>query len=552
MGGNKTKIALYARKSKYTEKGQSIQNQIEECKGYIERNFRGESYEIRLYQDEGISGKNLERPEMQKMLRDIAADEIDVLVCYKLDRVSRSVRDFSNLIDELQARGKEFVSVKEKFDTRTPMGRAMIMICSVFSQLERETIAERITDNLYALAKTGRWLGGNVPLGFESEKVVEEDSQGRRRSRYRLIPVLEEQERVKLIFAKYRELGSLTKLETFLMNAGYRTKKNNKYFGRYVLRGMLTNPVYCIADRQVFSYMREHQYGIYAEESLFDGEHGLMAYNKNNNTGKAQRRNEVRDWVVAVGEHKGFIESSLWISVQNQIRDREPFAYRNPKKSDALLSGIVRCACCGSMMRPKVSRKAKDGTLRYSYVCQQKERSRGQLCQMPNIPGQKLDAMVVEEILRLRDAVITEYGFLEKEFDRLEGASGQQSGEAVMKRQLEHYQRQVGALLNALERSSSEETTDSILRRMDEINGEQRALRERLEREKESRRERLKAVSGEFLAESILLMDKEAFGKLPAVQKRNILGKAVKEIMWDGENAEVHLQAEELPEVSPE
>ena len=100
-----------------------------------------------MYKDEGVSGKSLERPEMQRMLRDIEADKIDILICYRLDRVSRNVRDFSNLIEQLTEWHKEFISIKEAFDTRNPMGRAMMMISSVFSQLERETIAERITDN---------------------------------------------------------------------------------------------------------------------------------------------------------------------------------------------------------------------------------------------------------------------------------------------------------------------------------------------------------------------------------------------------------------------
>ncbi|MDE6567247.1 MAG: recombinase family protein, partial [Lachnospiraceae bacterium] len=120
----KTMIGLYSRKSKYTEKGLSIQNQIDECRDYIRRNFEEGTYEVKIYQDEGISGKDFERPEMQRLLEDIAADQVDVLVCYRLDRVSRSVRDFSRLIDDLQDKGKEFISVKESFDTRTPIGRA--------------------------------------------------------------------------------------------------------------------------------------------------------------------------------------------------------------------------------------------------------------------------------------------------------------------------------------------------------------------------------------------------------------------------------------------
>ncbi len=94
----------------------------------------------------------------------------DYLVCYRLDRISRNVSDFSALIEELNDRNISFVCIKEEFDTSKPMGKAMMYIASVFAQLERETIAERVRDNMLMLARTGRWLGGTTPLGYTSEK----------------------------------------------------------------------------------------------------------------------------------------------------------------------------------------------------------------------------------------------------------------------------------------------------------------------------------------------------------------------------------------------
>ncbi len=97
----------------------------------------------------------------------------DYLVCYRLDRISRNVSDFSALIEELNDRNISFVCIKEEFDTSKPMGKAMMYIASVFAQLERETIAERVRDNMLMLARTGRWLGGTPPLGYTSEKMQE-------------------------------------------------------------------------------------------------------------------------------------------------------------------------------------------------------------------------------------------------------------------------------------------------------------------------------------------------------------------------------------------
>lgn len=156
----KIRIALYSRKSKYTDKGDSVGNQIELIKEYIKKNYPKDEYEteIVIYEDEGFSGGNIDRPQFQKFLAEEEKEPYDILICYRLDRISRNIANFSNLMEELTKKNTSFISIKEQFDTSTPMGRAMMFIASVFAQLEREVIAERIRDNMIELAKTGRWL----------------------------------------------------------------------------------------------------------------------------------------------------------------------------------------------------------------------------------------------------------------------------------------------------------------------------------------------------------------------------------------------------------
>lgn len=157
------KVAIYSRKSKYTGKGDSIGNQIQMCKDYIENLYKNKKIEYSIYEDEGFSGKNTNRPEFQKLLNDIKKEKFNVLICYRLDRISRNVADFSSTLDELQVYGVDFVSIREQFDTTSPMGRAMIYIASVFAQLERETIAERVRDNMIELAKKRAMVGRFSP-----------------------------------------------------------------------------------------------------------------------------------------------------------------------------------------------------------------------------------------------------------------------------------------------------------------------------------------------------------------------------------------------------
>ena len=152
MWKNEDAIAIYSRKSKFTGKGESIGNQAELCKEYV-RNMFGQEYGDRcvVFEDEGFSGGNLKRPAFQQMMEAVRKRKFSAIVVYRLDRISRNINDFAGLIDELGKLEVSFISIREQFDTSMPMGRAMMYIISVFSQLERETIAERIRDNIQGM-----------------------------------------------------------------------------------------------------------------------------------------------------------------------------------------------------------------------------------------------------------------------------------------------------------------------------------------------------------------------------------------------------------------
>ena len=236
MGKNEDKIAIYSRKSRFTGKGESIGNQIELCKSYVAGMF-GEKYaeECEIFEDEGFSGGNLKRPDFQKMMEQVRRRRFRAIVVYRLDRISRNISDFTGLIDELTKLDVSFISIREQFDTGTPMGRAMMFIISVFSQLERETIAERIRDNMQELAKTGRWLGGNTPTGYGSESVSAVSVDGKMRKVCKLRLITEEAEIVRMIFDLYTQFNSLTATEAELLRRGIKTKKGNNFsrFSRY-------------------------------------------------------------------------------------------------------------------------------------------------------------------------------------------------------------------------------------------------------------------------------------------------------------------------------
>lgn len=391
-------IAIYSRKSKYTGKGESINNQIEKCKNYL--SYKNIKEKIVIYKDEGYTGYNTKRPEFQKLLRDIKQNKIKMLIVYKLDRISRNVTDFCTLKELFEKNNINFISVTELFDTSTPLGNAMLMISSVFAQLERDTIAERIKDNMYELAKTGRWLGGNTPLGYESEKVETIDINNKKRNLYKLKQIPEEVEIVKLLWKKMIELKGISKLESYLIKNNIKTRRGN-YFSRFALINIFKNPTYVIADENIINFFKEKNANINIFE--LNKKNGLIAYNKRlEKKGKTQTIKDVKDWIISVGKHEGIINSKDFITTWNIINKNKDKRFRKPKENESILSGLIKCKKCGSFMRPILRKTYNQGKRNFSYLCELKEKSRKTLCDAKNIDGIETDKKIIEEISKIK------------------------------------------------------------------------------------------------------------------------------------------------------
>lgn len=184
--------AIYARQSVDRADSISIESQIEFCRYEL----KGEPYKV--YADRGYSGKNTDRPAFGEMMRDMENGTIRRVVVYKLDRISRSILDFSRMMERFEANRVEFVSTTEKFDTSSPMGRAMLNICIVFAQLERETIQKRVADAYYSRSQKSLYMGGRVPYGFRLSPTTVD---GVRTSMYAVNE--EEAKQVRLIYELY-------------------------------------------------------------------------------------------------------------------------------------------------------------------------------------------------------------------------------------------------------------------------------------------------------------------------------------------------------------
>ena len=542
------KIAIYSRKSKFTGKGESIENQVVLCREYIQRNIpEAKDSDILVYEDEGFSAKNLDRPQFRMMMQSARKQPFDYIVVYRLDRISRNVGDFATLIEELNGMNTAFVCIKEQFDTSTPMGRAMMNIAAVFAQLERETIAERVRDNLVLLARTGRWLGGVTPLGFVGEKTAVTDAEGKNRSAYELTVVEGEMSRVRTIYAKFLEFQSLTKVATWCIQNNIKTREGSEFRMRTV-RDILTNPVYCTADEAAFDYFTKLGSDVCFEREKADGKHGLMPFHRTEQNGKKQLRLPPEEWIISLGKHKPIIPSEEWIKAQEIISGNAGKSFYRPVRNQvSVFSGLVRCANCGSIMRPRINSNARreaDGSQTFYYMCELKERSRLKNCQMCNVNGNVLDKLLCDEIMNFNKPssnVGKQLDSILRQIEKKTGGNREQTEELT--KQLSEKKRMIANLMKTLAMNEPTSTlfeyTKNEVERLDsEIKNTENELAKLsyISEQDDKRSEHVDMLVrslGEF---------RERFAELSVVDKRDFMRKIIDRIEWDGENAHIFLR----------
>ncbi|MBP3476648.1 MAG: recombinase family protein [Lachnospiraceae bacterium] len=548
MQNDLIRIAIYSRKSKWTGKGESVENQITMCREYIEMFVEGgDQAEIIVYEDEGFSGKNTKRPQFQKMMHDMKALHFDYLVCYKLDRLGRNLADLANLMEDLEHRGTSFISIKEKFDTTTPIGKAMLYFSGVLAQMEREQIAERVKDNMIMLARSGRWLGGNTPLGYSSMKLEKEVSALKKKSMFCLTQNPEEIDIARYIFSNFIECRSLTKVFKNLLNNDIKTRQG-KEFVISGIRDILVNPVYCKADREAYQYFYDLGCQVCIDEEELDGESGLMGYAKTTSTHYKNQNLPCESWIISKGRHKGIVSGKEFVRVQKLLESNKEkgATFKNTKNSIALLSGLLYCSC-GHMMRPKnypASRLTEKGERTFAYRCPYKDATHREKCDTQNVHGNTLDAKVCEEIIGLTNPdagivpmletllkkiketdmdVVSEKGLLQQEYNKKK----------------EEIQKLIVSIKNLDADSVSVQYINDEIKRTDGLCRQLQTRIAAMESDKEANLNVTDYVKG-WLEK--MKHFPQIFEALSVMQKRDFLRAIIEKVVWDGEIAHIYIK----------
>ena len=397
------KVAIYSRKSKFTGKGDSIGNQIDRCKDYI--NFilmEEKNIEIEIFEDEGYSGKNTDRPAFKKMMHMIKMKELDAVIVYQLNRLGRKVKDILETIDIFKEHKCALHSVTEKIDTSSPMGTMFLTILASISQFERDDMIQRITDNMYLLARDGRWLGGQEPLGFNHVRESFIDGHGRTRYYSSLVISDEEIDKVIQIYELYLEFESISRVHKYLLTNKVRGKKGG-YINKSSIMSVLLNPTYAMCNEDIAEFLEEQGFIVTKQE---EGK-GVLTYCKRTND---KTRNNPK--IAATSKHNGVIPAEKWIKVQELISKNRSNKPNRGNSNVALLSGVLRCRC-GAVMNVVKARQLKDGTRPYYYACSMKIDSSGTICNMKNLNGAIVDKRIIE------DGVVYESYKVIKELDNI-------------------------------------------------------------------------------------------------------------------------------------
>lgn len=391
--------ALYCRQSIDKKDSISIESQLEYCR------YEAHGEACLEYIDRGFSGKNTNRPDFERMMQDIQKGMIQRVIVYKLDRISRSILDFANMMEIFQTFHVEFISSTEKFDTSTPIGRAMLNICIVFAQLERETIQKRVTDTYYSRSKKGYYMGGRIPYGFRLTKTIINHIQT---SKYE--EILEESKQIKLIYSLYaNRQNSLNDVISYL-EAHKLVHCRGSRWNSARLSEILRNPIYVKADRSIYTFFKNRGAILFNAPEDYTGCNACYLY-RGMQSSKKNQKNLCKSEVV-LAPHQGIVSSDIWLACQLKNIDG-PSSFHSRKVKNSWLSGKIKCDRCGYSL---VIRKSH--TLHERYFLCSSTRSlpacSGTLCTIyADVIEEYLSSCIIQKITRLQQ-IVSDHGLCER------------------------------------------------------------------------------------------------------------------------------------------
>lgn len=514
------RFAEYGRKSVYSDKSDSVDNQFKMCDDYINFRFPGQVDSMERYSDEDYTGANTNRPDLKRLIDDIESEFVDALVVYQLDRLSRDVRDFSNIYSLLEEHHVMFISIKENIDTTTPIGKAMMYVTVVFAQMERETIAARVTDNMLGLAKKGYWTGGNPPTGYVRQNIL---INGKKH--VTIAPDPEGAEYVEWIYDTFLENGhSLQSMETTFRKQGIRTR-SGAFFSTTQLYKILTMPFCVPATTAIYDYYEAKGCSIDSgsPRDRWDGSVGVMVYGRSTEKNKKHQLQPPEKWLVCLGIHQPFLSDTKWLAVQARFAANK---FDKTMKYDIpLLKGTLRCSC-GSIVG--IARKKKLEGVSSWYYCLKRMRQGTEACDRSQIKVELLDNKVLDVFRKIEEdpEIINQY--LQTELPR------STTDVKSIAAKIASCESKIGRLAANLALSEGSTAGKYIIAEMERIDADLQTLkRERnIAMAEDRKRHNIEGKAEQKAAEITKLM--HGLDGFTAEEKNSIIREIIVECTWNG------------------
>lgn len=514
-------IGIYPRKSVYRDNSDSVNVQVQLCKDYAGIIFKDKEMEFKVYdKDEGFSGKNMNRPSFQELMEDVRNDVLDVVMVYKLDRISRNVQEFSAMYDIFQQHDVSFVSVKESFDTTTPMGRTVMYILAAFAQLERENTSERVSDNMKALGASGKWTGGKLPTGMTSIR----RQIGEKEHSY-LVVDNNAIWRVKTLYGLLMQGYPITRIERYCRDNGIKSQ-SGKFLNTSQIYNIITNPVYCQNSMEAYYYF--HDLGCtLPDPALFDGTKGLIGYGKTQTGKQARKKQDKETWTIAVGIHDYVIPATDWIAAQSRLGINK--MVRTAKYDRGILKGALRCKCGARM---DIRTYIKNGIQFSYYYCADMARQGKAKCNTGYVRIEEVENAFLEQLRKIR---LNPEGFKL----RCDAAIVSFQSTTAIKEELKQVTASIDNLTAALMGAMDSPASSYIIAKIEELDKTKKNLESNFRQAtlQESAQKSMQETKTEIYNNICYLLDN--FDSIEYTAKNELIRRTVKKCIFDGQNLHI-------------
>lgn len=497
-------MAIYCRVStaEQAEEGYSIGEQERVIAEYCEKM----GYEVyKTYSDKGISGKDINhRPQMLALLSDAEKKKFDMVMSWKITRLSRKLKDALEIVDTLEKYNISYRSYSEPFENDTPAGKMQFQVLAVVGEFERNSISQNVKMGMCAKARAGEWCGGSPPLGYDC--VPNGVSENEKRTKSSLQINEKEAEVVRFIFDTYASGKGYKMIVGELNRKGFKTKLGNR-FSVAQIKPILTNPTYL----------------------------GKIRYNVRRDWNEKRRNNINPNPIIADGKHEPIIEQELWDRVQMILANKSGKPSRI-YDGEYPLTGILRCPVCGAgMVISRTTNRLKDGTkkvLTY-YACGNWKNKGIAVCHSNSVRVEKANQYVYEQIEKL----LSDERFLKSVLKKLNEEHGQKQGQA--KGEIETVEKRLEILSNRKKKifESFEDdliSQEEFIERKNQLKSEEDELKKKLElAQNVVCEEKSGEVSYEFVKQVLTGFSKVLSSDIDRSLRKQLLHMLIKEITID-------------------